>query len=237
MRLLVAARWRNARAGPSTPLLKYSIIARLIGLLLFAAAALKFTALGIQPVRSSGILTSGPSQLALIVLEITLGVWLLSGRWPITSWLVAMIAFSGFAIVTFRQGWIGQASCGCFGKVSVSPWYTFALDLVMLVLLALGRPDLRPLRECTRADGRRILRTAVTGAAGVGLFLVLFAGAASWRYGSTDAALAHLRSERVSVRPGSVDLGEFVTGDVRQVEIEVVNRTDNEVRVIGGSKD
>lgn len=192
---------------------------------------------GTQPVRSSEFLTSAPAQLALIAIEITLGTWLLSGRRPIGSWLFSLIVFSVFAIVTFRQGWIGQASCGCLGKVAVNPWYTFALDLGVLALLFFSRPDFRLLRDSTRADWRPILGTAAVGVAGVGLFLTLLIGVAQWQFGSVEAALASVRGERVSIRPGMVDLGEVAAGEAREVEIKVANWTDHEIRVIGGTND
>ena len=221
----------------SAPLLPYAIVARLIGLLLLTAAILKFTASGAQPVRSSDFLASAPAQMALIVLEITLGVWLLSGRRPMGSWFISLIVFSVFAVVTFRQGWIGQASCGCLGKVVVNPWYTFALDLGVLGLLLVGRPNLRPLRECKWIDLRQSVQTAAVGIAGVGLFLGLLVGMAQWRFGSVEAALANIRGERVSIRPGVLDLGDVAPSEAREVEIEVANWTDHEIRVIGGTKD
>ena len=212
-------------------------LSRLIGLLLLTAAILKFTAGGAQPVRSSGFLSSAPAQMALIVLEITLGAWLLSGRRPMGSWFISLIVFSVFAVVTFRQGWIGQASCGCLGKVVVNPWYTFALDLGVLGLLLVGRPNLRTLREYKRADLRPILGTTAVGIAGVGLFLAMLVGVAHWQFGSVEAALASVRGERVSIRPTVVDLGKVASGEAREVEIEVANWTDHEIRVIGGTKD
>lgn len=58
-----------------------------------------------------------------------------------------------------------------------------------------------------------------------------------WRYGSLDAALAHLRGERVSIRPGVVDMGRGAPGQSLEGSVELVNRTWESVRIIGGTSD
>ena len=55
------------------------------------------------------------------------------------AWRAAVLCFTVFACVSAYKGLLGEASCGCFGKVAVNPWYTFALD-VALVGLLLGFP-------------------------------------------------------------------------------------------------
>jgi hypothetical protein len=62
-------------------------------------------------------------------------------------------------------------------------------------------------------------------------------GLASWAYGSADAALAHLRRERISIRPPIASLGQAQAGQRIRIEIEVVNRVDRTIRVIGGTSD
>jgi hypothetical protein len=64
-----------------------------------------------------------------------LGFGLLFARRPAGLWLVAMgtfVIFVGFNLNAIR---IGQASCGCFGAVTVSPWGALVLDLAALALL------------------------------------------------------------------------------------------------------
>jgi thiol-disulfide isomerase/thioredoxin len=57
------------------------------------------------------------------------------------GWLLATIAFAGFIGVTFYKSITGQASCGCFGRVTVNPWITlFAMDVPLFLLLAIFRP-------------------------------------------------------------------------------------------------
>jgi hypothetical protein len=120
------------------------VVCRVLGVLLLAAAGLKAQGLGVDAVGRLGILSAAEFQLAVIEYEVFLGVWLLSGRRPLGAWLLALVTFSGFAVVSFYQGWIGQTSCGCMGQlVTLSPWYALGIDLVAITALLLARPDLK----------------------------------------------------------------------------------------------
>src|SRR6266496_1571424 len=125
-----------------------------LGGLLILAAALKIYGFGVEPIGLVGLLVAPEFQIALIQGEIALGIWFLFGKARIAAWFTALFLFTVFAGVSFYQGWIGQSSCGCFGRLSVSPWYAFALDVALLTALLLGRPDLQPLRD----NPRRSLR-------------------------------------------------------------------------------
>jgi hypothetical protein len=71
--------------------------------------------------------------IASIELEITLGVWLLSGWFQRGAWLGALGFFGVLAGVSLYLALIGQRSCGCFGRVPVNPWLTFTLDVWLLM--------------------------------------------------------------------------------------------------------
>lgn len=170
----------GSRKGLVEAFRPYAIISRLVGVLLLTAAVLKLLAVGGAPVQAAGFFETAAGQLALVILETGLGVWLVSGHWPLGSWLVSLLLFGVFAAVTFRQGWAGQSSCGCLGSVAVNPWYTFTLDLVVLSALLLGRPDRRPLGQYGRSDLRRGALHALASTAAVGFFLAALALAGSW---------------------------------------------------------
>ncbi len=217
--------------------LPYRVISRVLALLLLSAAILKLFGLGAEAVGRLGFFSSVILQVAVIEAEIALGAWLLSGEQPIGSWLVSLLVFMVFAGVSLRQSLIGAASCGCFGKLSINPWYAFGLDVGVLALLAAGRPDLAALRAVPFTVLGRTLRPALLGLAGGGVALGLLAGVANWRFGSPEAALAYLRSERVSIYPRRLDLGTVPAGQEREIQIEVVNRMPHGIRVIGGTSD
>ena len=81
-----------------------------------------------------------PSLQSLIVLgELLLGVWLLLPHGRFFSWLAATITFGVFATVSGYLGFLGQASCGCFGAIKTSPWWVIGLDIGILLALLQAR--------------------------------------------------------------------------------------------------
>jgi hypothetical protein len=210
------------------------LITRCLAVVLLAAAGLKVYGFGVDPVAPTGTFSAPAFQFLVIAFEIILAVWLLSGKYAVGSWLVALITFFGFTVISFFQGWIGQASCGCLGsKVTVNPWLMFVIDLAVVAALLVSRPDLRPLWEHRTG----IVRTG--GIVFVWYVLVLgtIAGFAHYRYGSIDAALASLRHERLSVNPRLIDMGQGAPGEIREATVEFANRTDQPIRLIGGTLD
>jgi hypothetical protein len=215
----------------------FVVVRWLLGMLLLAAAALKVAGLGVAAVGPIGIFSSPAFQVGVVGFEVFLALWLLSGRNLIGSWLMALGAFVAFAGVNLYLAWIGQASCGCFGRLSVNPWYVLGLDVGILVALVAARPDLGPLWANPRAAVSRVLAHAVLGLIGVAAVLAALAGVAYLGFGSPDAALAYLRGERISVRPWLVDIGAGAPGETRETVAELVNRTDEPVRLVGGTAD
>lgn len=203
-----------------------------MALLLLAAAGLKLNGLAVDPVGRMGLFSLPAFQIAVVEFELFLAAWLLWGRQPLGSWAAAVGVFTAFAVVSAYQGWIGRASCGCFGRLSVSPWYAFGIDLSVLLALILGRPDLLALRLLLAS-----LLPALYGLGGAIVMLGGLSGLGTLTYGSADSALAHLRGERISFYPRLVDIGSGDPGEQREAAVEVVNRTDHPIRLIGGTKD
>ncbi|HET6575841.1 MAG TPA: MauE/DoxX family redox-associated membrane protein [Fimbriiglobus sp.] len=207
-----------------------------LGLLLLAAAGMKLYGLNVSPFAQYGWFTAPWVQMAAVEWEIVLGLWLVSDAYRIGAWLAAVVTFAAFAGVSGYLGWIGQASCGCFGVIKASPWYAFGVDVAALALLAIARPDWRAARATPRAE---LLRMP-TGFAGVllgaGLILVAVTAAATWLYGSPAAALARLQGAPVYT-PGYVDFGTARPGEVLEQNVSVTNWTEHEVRLIGGTSD
>jgi hypothetical protein len=98
--------------------------------------------------------TSAPSMastILLVALEVTLALWLLLGRCRRASRLAAMALFVAFAGAALAKGLLGHDSCGCFGRLPVSPWLTLGIDVAALGALCLSeniapRPSLGKLR-------------------------------------------------------------------------------------------
>lgn len=136
----------------------FTIIRILLGMLLLAAAGFKAYAVWIDPNPVITIFSSPRWQVAFIELETVLGLWLLAGVYPSVGWLAALEAFSLFGTSSLYLAIVGQPSCGCFGKVSVSPLYAFALDVMAVVALAYWRPSRRSLPALLRESWQRFLR-------------------------------------------------------------------------------
>jgi hypothetical protein len=80
----------------------------------------------------------------LVEFEFAFGVWLLVGYCPRGTWRVAVACFGAFAGMNLYQGLTGTASCGCFGRVSISPWWTLLGDLTAVAALLCWRPLRQP---------------------------------------------------------------------------------------------
>jgi hypothetical protein len=219
-------------------LLPFSVISRILGVLLLAAALLKLQGLALDPVSRQGIFSTPEFQMATVEVELFLAVWLLWGVRPQGAWIAALLAFLCFAGASLYLGWIGQGSCGCFGNlVPVSPWYTLAGDLAAVALLLLSRPPLKRPDATLAPVVQGWLRSVLSGLLGVVVLLGLFTALGSLLFGSPGEALAYIRGERLSIRPRWIDLGAGELGESREVPVTLVNRTDKEIRIIGGTSD
>ena len=79
-------------------------------------------------------------EAGLIEYEVLLVCWLLSGicaRW--CRWIL-LATFFCFGCYAAYAALSGAGSCGCFGPVQVSPWWTLGLDGIVLFALLRWRP-------------------------------------------------------------------------------------------------
>jgi hypothetical protein len=208
-----------------------------LGALLLAAAGLKAAGGPADTVASLGLFASTPISILVIEFEFLLGLWLLWGRESITAWLFAFVTFLTFAAVNVYWGSVGQASCGCFGKLSVSPWYACGIDVAALIALVVARPDLKPFWDNPHRFTRRLILLSLGAITGLGLLLALLTGVSNIAFGSLDEALAVLSGDRIVIRPALLDMGEAYSGEELEGTLEVVNRSDRPLRVVGGTSD
>jgi len=139
----------------------------LLGILLLAATGLKAHQLATEPVAERDLLSNRTFLVVWVELELLLGTWFVSGILPRAAWVAAMNCFFLFAIVAALKAVSGEASCGCFGRVEVSPWYTLGLDAGALAALLVFRPDLRAPLPVSHRRLRGGLAAAFVLAAGV----------------------------------------------------------------------
>jgi hypothetical protein len=84
---------------------------------------------------------------------------------------VALVFFTALAAASLKLALLGESSCGCFGRLKVNPWLTFALDAAAVVGLAFVRPAAAP----EGAPGW--VRGLLNPLAGAGAILLLAGGA------------------------------------------------------------
>lgn len=146
-----------------------------------------------------------------------------------------MVTFSLLASVSFVLGVIGVPSCGCFGKLRINPWLTFAFDVVALGALWRWRPEPLLFWTYARNSLTGLLRPSVQVASGV--LIVLGVGFASLYMidPSPSAAVAFLRGESLTIEPAVSDVGTGELDEERDFQITVQNHTDRAIRLIGGT--
>lgn len=130
LRAATVPAWVSSKAVPA-----------LLALLLLVAAGLKTHQLTTGMDADSGPFTSRWSLLAVIELELCLGLWLLVGVYPRQSRVAALLCYTAFAAVSLQQALVGKASCCCFGGLPVRPWYTLLFDLAAVAALWHWRHD------------------------------------------------------------------------------------------------
>jgi hypothetical protein len=206
-----------------------------LGVVLLIVAGLKLRA---QNTGSMPPLAGIPfSQLVVIAAEweIILGLWLVSGWHRRLARFAALCTFFGFAIVSAYLARLGMASCGCFGASAVSPWITLALDVGIVIILIVMRPEAPSSGAVPRAVPGFWDSSAFALPIGATLFLLMVTCLGTWRYGSPAGALAHLRGEWVFVQPDLIDFGNIPEGQIAEADITITNVADLPVCVLGAN--
>jgi len=102
-----------------------TLVSIVLGLLLFAAAVLKLAA-----APDSGFGLSSGSRTIEAAVELSLALWLFSGKRRAYALGVTGLSFLGFATVALTRFWARDPDCGCFGPLHVPPSLTFWIDSV-----------------------------------------------------------------------------------------------------------
>jgi len=206
-----------------------------LGLLLLVTASLKSQGPADGALGQNTILLSPRLRFLVMESEAILGLLLLSGWAKRAAWFFAVAFFLVVAGVSLYLGLMGQSSCGCFGRIHVSPWSAFALDVACLAALGLCQPSLhRGQRENAAASGR--WREAITIAGGAGVILAVCVGGILLAGGSHPGDfLARLRGERISVEPPVTDMGSDAAGHFHRFTVRLHNHTDHAITIIGGT--
>ena len=205
-----------------------------LGLALVAAASLKLVGTSASSVPLVGWTASAEFQVGLILVELALGVALLSGVSPVVVRWLAVGVFATFAGYSGYVTLTGTSSCGCFGELPVRPVAALVFDLLAVAGLLVGRPAMtQPTPAPTTGrvwDVALGLTLSVVVAGSVAAAMVA-------RAGSLDAAVLMFRGEEVSFSPAVLDVGSGPEGEVCEHTVQVSNHSGRPVRLVAGSRD
>jgi methylamine utilization protein MauE len=124
---------------------------------LLAAATLKWQGLAADGPADGAPFAPRWLLFGAVEVEWAMGLWLLTGLHPEQTRHAATACFAAFACIALTKAMGGETSCGCFGRLTISPWYTLAFDIAALAALRAFRPPPSPPRTI-RSDPRRFVR-------------------------------------------------------------------------------
>jgi hypothetical protein len=203
----------------------YEVVRTFLGLVLIVASAAKGYEFATGSVGDFSSLGFPGVQIGTAIVEALFGLWLLGGRQPHLTRIVAIIFFSILFSVAAYQGLSGKESCACFGQVPIRPWYAAVFDLGALLALFTCRPTPGAVRY-----GIIFYLPYVVGCLAIGSCFAIWA---HYQFGSVPAAIAFLRGDSVAVIPSWVDGGDGPMGSVGTVSIELANLTDHPITILG----
>ena len=205
------------------------VLSILLGSFLLVTALLKLYSLIAAPFEPQFLLPHRWQHLVLIEVEVALGVWLLSGQ-ALRAAKVAGIAFFALAAwASIYLGWIGEESCGCFGKVRASPWIALAVDLGCLTVLFFvrGSPSDRFVSVFKSFGVQVVLGACVILGLGAEAFFLTVQ--------EPEKVLARWRGDILVLEPAILDAGAELAGKQRTVKLRVYNYSDRRVQIVGGT--
>ncbi len=215
----------------------FTVIRVVLGILLLAAAALKIYGWSVSTIPPVGWFSTSSVQAVAVGWEILLSVWLLSGIVRVGSWLTAIVTFVMLAGISGYVGWIGEATCNCFGAIQASPWLAFAVDLTALLMLLSVGPSIPEESMDEREKAQRETGVVLCFVLGMGVMVAALMGIGIWGYGSPARAWARLRGEAFDVSPEYVSCGEGKPGEKLEGIVRVRNWTDEPILIYGGTSD
>jgi Protein of unknown function (DUF1573) len=201
------------------------IVAFLSGGVLVLAAGVKSYFLGLEAggdfsqEQGAGLLRS--------LAEFSLGLWILSGAWRRRAWAVSVFWFATCLCWSLAHWWSGAASCGCAGRVTISPLVSASLSLILLAGLLTFRPRRDAADGGAQGEASRLRLTVC----GVAEMLVIFYVATFVILGSPRWVLAYFEAPPIVIVPSRIEVGSCRFGELREVELALKNVTPRPVRI------
>jgi hypothetical protein len=111
----------------------------------------------------------------------------------------------------------------------VTPWQAAGFDLAAVIALLIWQPKTGMFAS---PWGLAYFAPYLLGTA---LILAVLGSWVNYQFGSLTAALAYVHGDAIAVVPRSLDVGEEGPGEVRVVNVELVNLTDHEIAILGAA--
>jgi hypothetical protein len=200
-------------------------VTAVIAILLLTAALAKTYQLATELISWDAFTRAEYLLVALIAGELALAGLILSGRHVRLTRILALATFLAFAAYSLYLALRDEPSCGCFGRVPVSPWVTFALDLAIVAALLISRTP-----ATDRSNVGETLCPYLAGAAVC--CLVTSVGLAQW-FGSLQVALAHMTGDSLLLQPNGIRIGAEGRGSTRELLVTVTNLDSQPIQLVG----
>jgi hypothetical protein len=130
------------------------------GFLLAAVALKTFYFMETETIAVGRFAISPWLQIIAVQFELLLIFLFIAGISPLAVWRAAAALFAVFGIFSLARAVAGYDSCGCFGRVKVNPWWTFALDAGIVTMLLINRREFVE-RRPVLAGSRRFVACGV----------------------------------------------------------------------------
>lgn len=114
----------------------------------------------------------------------------------------------------------------------MSPWIALGLDVLVLLLLLLAAPKFTELICDCRVAAPRLCWAAASAT----LSVILLISVGIIFFGSSDAALAALRRDPITITP-TINFGSGRPNEIVEATVEIANRSGAPVQIYGGSSD
>ena len=201
-------------------LVRYSVAG-----ILMVAAVLKIIGLAYNVVPGHGWMSHSAIQSSAVIIELILGVWLISGRTKSVAWLFATLLFMLFAIVSFVSSYQGLPSCNCFGSISLNPIWVCLFDAGIVAALLLVRPSRADVASEVAQYGLPAAYTALA-------FLTI---SILWYVTDADQYYNRIVLGKILHVESAVDFGEVEPKSIVTESIVVHNSGQQPVTIVGGT--
>lgn len=156
----------------------YRIVSMALGLLLVTTGILKY-----HELFTVGLAPGRPPWVAAVVaaVECLFGTWMIFGVSPRLTRCLAIGVFLGLFHIVLIKLSERSATCGCYGRLQISPWVALTIDAVAVVALLAARPRAMESAAGQPTEARRLWLFGV-----VGVTVAVIGAVLTWRSSQVD---------------------------------------------------